>query len=264
MYTNYKRIRQEAGFYNESEYSPLEGTVDANNTLFFVDPERIGDRIKFVSTFGLSNGQFGVSTNDVRVYCGLSGVYGFSSLGVSAVDALTGAITVATAPASGSSVVATFVSSAVEDDRIKYFQGVAESTIDNVLGSAYELPLEKRVLEVDDLAAKLAAAYLLINNHSANSLDSSVDGFRLLDYVLGLSEASGRIYTLAKQGYMIAEDGTVISATKENGQVTTSNEYVSGYAGGQIFTITQENWRFSQPDSTLATTGASEDNFWGN
>ena len=88
-------------------------------------------------------------------------------------------------------------------------------------------------------------------------------GYRLLDYVLGLSEGSGRLYDLCKAGQLIAEDDSVIVATKESGQVTGSNNYANGYAGGQLFTITDEKFRFNDFDSNISSAGASNDNFWG-
>lgn len=257
-YSNHRDIRKEAGFYHLRVGEELLTTPDGSTTEFYIDPEYNGDKVKIVPV-GTSAY---ATTSDVTINYGLSGL-GLTTIGVTAIDYTQGIVYLTTAPATGSSVTITYASSPIEATEIERHRLSATSTVNNVLSKCFAVPLTTTVSEVEMLTAKLAGAYLLIENYGTNALDSSRDGYRLLDYVLGAEDrqGTGRLFGLC-EGNLVDDNGVAIART-DTATVTGSNTVYDPYSSGALFTIKDEPFRFTEKDGDTSSTN-SDDSFWSN
>lgn len=239
-YTNHKDIRLQAGFWNLRTYEEFRTDPDGSTTKFYIDNQYNGDVEKIV-TIGSTDT---LSADDVTVFYGASGANGVSVLGVSSLDADLGYIELSVAPDSGSSVTVTYASSPVQNEIVESVRLEAESTVNNVLSECYTVPLSTTVSEVNNLAAKLAAGYLLIRNYGSAAIDTAADGYKLVDYVLGIDHnaGNGRLYWFCKtEGRLVDDSGSEV-AKKTSDEDYISASKTGGIDQGDLFTIDQENF----------------------
>lgn len=255
-FTTHEKIRVEAGFQNRfvREAFQLGPTADGA-TAFYV---RTDDNIKFVPEFNTGNTIAGIS--DVKVWCGLSGIQGISQMVVTSIDQNSGQVILNTAPTSGSSLTITYSSSAVGSQDIENIRSQAESIINRRLALCYDLPLSPVPSCIIDLASRLSAAMLLIRNYGGGARDTSQDGWKLYQQLMGLAQIPavtressstlmdvGEIGLICTTNYQLVDDnGNVI--VRNDGSSTDSTDYKSGgRVVGRIYDITEEQFRFKKP-----------------
>lgn len=165
-YTNLQGIRKEAGLHHEQKYQALTGSANGSNTVFYAPRTYIVDR----------NGDDTTNSSDVVVYVNNVAVT------VSAVDPVTGAITLQSAPANGATVKATYAYSVASDTEIEERRDEAQDWLNTKV---------KSYIDVDNLTDSTfpkifraitrlyAAALLLIRDYgtSADTDLSSKDGY---------------------------------------------------------------------------------------
>lgn len=242
-YTNIKNIRVEAGFYNQHVNEVFNTPIDGTTNRLYVDYGLNGSLEKFIPT-GSTNV---LQASDFSVFYGLSGV-GATIVSVTAWDSQLGYVDLDTVPVSGASLSITYASSAVSGADVEQVRIEAESAVNNVLSACYAVPLSAQVSEITNLATKLATGYLLVRNYGTESTDTSADGYKLIDYVLGSGEnaGNGRLYDFCKENSQLVDDNGNVIPKNESDQVTGSNIY-NGLTGGQLFSIEEENFRFKMP-----------------
>lgn len=249
--TTHEQIRNEAGFQSYFVREPFRNSVDGAANTFYVNSD---DNIKFVPNFNSGTTIAGIS--DIQVFLGLSGVYGVSQLGVSAIDIDQGSVRLSVVPVSGASLTISYASSAIPSYQIEQYRLQAESIINQRLSLCYDLPISPTPSSLKSLAARLSAAMLLIRHYGTGARDTAADGYRLYDILMGTQEgvlSSGTDTEITKIGevgmictanYQLVDDNGVVIPRNDGDDVTSANTFVSGgRVRGRIYDITEENWR---------------------
>lgn len=261
--TTHEKIRVEAGFQSRFVRLPFLNQPNSSNTVFYVDND---DNAKIVPEFSTGNTIAG--TSDVKVYFGLSGIAGSSQLIVSAVDPDLGSVTLATAPATGGSLVITYASSAISSLDIESMRKQAESIINKRLTICYDLPLNPPSSYISDLAARMGAALLLIRNYGTGAASTSSDGYRLYETLMGtntgvISRGAGSDTEVANVGeiglictpnYQLVDDsGNVIPRNDEETAGGGDSFRPGGLVNGVLYDISEENFRKKDWQSNVNT-----------
>lgn len=250
--TTHERIRKLSGFQSMFIRSSFRNSPDGSATAFYVDSD---DNVKIVPEFGTGTTVAGIS--DVQVWLGLSGVYGVSQLGVSAIDIDQGSIRLVIAPPSGCSLTVSYSSSAIASKDIESARKEAEANVNQRLSLCYDLPLSPTPASVESMAARLAAALLLIRGYGTGARDTSEDGYRLYQQLMGDNQRTlgnnsngqlaevGEIGLICSPNYqLVDEDGNVIPRNDDD-SIVGNNTFVSGgRTRGRIFDVTEEPFRF--------------------
>lgn len=250
--TTHESIRKESGFQSQFIRQPFRNSPDGSAVTFFVDSD---DNVKLVPEFSTGHTIAGIS--DVQVWLGLSGVYGASLLGVSAVDIDQGSIRLAVTPATGSSLTVSYSSSAITSSDIEDVRRRAEATVNQRLSLCYDLPIAPTPSSIASMATRLAAALLLIRNFGTGARDTSLDGYKLYEQMMGAnqrllntgtdSELSdvGEIGLICSPNYqLVDDDGNVIPRNDDDSIVGNNTFIAGGRVAGRLFEITEESFRF--------------------
>lgn len=256
--TTHEKIRVEAGFQSRFVKESFL-TEPTGQTVFFV---RSDFNVKFVPEFNTGNTIAGVS--DVKVWCGLSGIGGVSRMAVISLDIDSGSVTLSKAPDSGCSLTISYSSSAVESQDVENVRLRAESMINQRLSLCYNLPISPTPSILIDYASRLSAALLLIRGYGSGSQDTSVDGYKLWNQLMGSGEYSdsdttpviniGEIGLICSSGYQLVDDnGTIISRNDEE-SITSDGTYKSGgRVKGRLYDISEEEFRYKDWQSNVDT-----------
>jgi hypothetical protein len=249
--TTHEKIRVEAGFQSRFIRQAFRNDPDGSQTTFYADSD---DNIKFVPEFGTGNTVAGIS--DVKVWVGLSGVFGVSRMGVSGVDISQGSVQVDTAPDSGASLVIDYASSSLPGDDIEAIRREAEALVRQRAARCYNLLEAETAPYLQNLAARYAAALLLVRNFGKSSRTTAVDGYALLDQLIGEnagiinrgtdSEVAdvGEIGQICQPGFVLVDaDGEIIDRTDANDLEGVEDFQAGGRVTGRIYDITEENFR---------------------
>lgn len=243
-YTTHEKIRLEAGFQQRFVKEDFLNNPNGVLTTFFVKTD---DNIKFVPEFGTGSTIAGVS--DVKVWIGLSGIFGVSQMIVNSINIDSGSVTLNAIPNNGCSLTITYSSSSVSDNDIEQIRLQSESILSQRLAQCYELPLTATPSMITREATGLAAALLLIRGYGTGSRSTSTDGYALYSQLMGDNEDKagkiGEIGMICQPGYqLINDDGTVVPRTDE--QTFIDNTYIMGgrINRGRLFDISEEVVRF--------------------
>lgn len=249
--TTHENIRVESGFQSKFVRQPFKNAANGVDTVFFVNSD---DNYKFVPDFGTGSTIAGIS--DIEVRLGLSGVYGTSILGVSAIDIDDGSVRLSVIPVSGASLVITYSSSAISSKEIESIRLQAESIVNQRLSLCYDLPLSPTPSSINSLATRLASALLLIRSFGPNSRSTSSDGYALYEKLMGdnagviaLGTDSevrnvGEIGLICTPNYQLVDDSGAIVQRNDDEDIIGDIEYsVSGRIDGRIYDITEEPFR---------------------
>jgi len=169
-YVNQQTVRKEAGFQTIERKQLLAGVADNSNTIFYSDGTPIVD----------NNNDDAVTIADVIVYVNDIAVT------VSAIDATTGKITLASAPAVDAEVRATYAHSQIETDDITEVIEEAQELVDGVVGDYFTVPLEdsstfyKRARLITKY---FASGFLLVRDYGAfaDTEETSKDGYAKIE-----------------------------------------------------------------------------------
>lgn len=221
-YSSLQDIREESGHQHLNKLEELSGTKNGSNTVFYAKRTYIVDR-DYNDTLDVASasGDVIVYVNDVAV-------------SVSAVNADTGAITLAAAPANGATVLGTYYHSALSDTKvakyrdeaIDYVQRKVNGIIDFGAWTSETIPaIVKTVVRI------YAAGLILIRDYglNADTENSSKDGYKrlstakslLAEYLDEVSDASG---STARTSVSSRSDGNIFT---RNNDLSTFNESVS-------------------------------------
>jgi len=195
-YSSFQDIREEAGQHHLMKLETPSGTVNGSNTVFTVGRTYIVDR-NYNDTIDVAT-----ASGDVIVYDDAVAV------SVSAVNATTGAITLAAAPATSSVMLVTYAYSVLSDvavgkyrdQAIDYVQRKINGIID--YGEWTDADDSTGVPPIVQTVVRLyAAGLILIRDHGLNTdtNDSSKDGYKKLstaksllqEYIDEVDDASG-------------------------------------------------------------------------
>lgn len=249
--TTHEKIRKFAAFQSVFIRQAFRNEPGASVISFFVDSD---DNVKFVPEFNTGATIAGVS--DVAVWLGLSGVYGTSRLGVASIDIDQGSVTLAAVPPVGSSLVISYSSSAIPDWEVEQARKEGEAYVNQRLSSCYDLPLSVEVPSVTSMATRLSAALLLIRGYGTGARDTSMDGYKLYEQLMGsnqrISQGTGSEVTevgeiglICSPGAWLVDEGGNIVPRNDAGNVAGSDTFVSGgRVRGRAFDPTEEAWRF--------------------
>jgi hypothetical protein len=209
-------------------------------TAFYVSSD---DYIKIVPEFGTGNTIAGVS--DVQVWCGLSGINGSSRMNVVSIDPEIGCIVLGKNPDVGSSVTVSYASSSIPSLDIENSRKRAESSVNQRLSLCYDLPLSPVPSMIENMATRLASAFLLMRGYGTGSQDTASDGYKLYEQLMGSGENIGEIGLICSANYQIVDDNGNIIPRNDDGVNSQDNTFVSGgRTRGRLYDITEENFRF--------------------
>lgn len=231
MFTTIQRIRERAGLQMYKVDSKLLAT--GSSLVWFNGAKDIE---KFVPRQG--DGATVASVLDVTVkYNGLS-------VGISAIDSVTGNITMATGYTSGSSLVATYTTSPLTNQQVFDYMSEANSLVSGYIGQRYNLPLGVCVPMLSDLETRVASANILISSYGVSGRNSAEDGFALKEEVMGVLE-------MIRTGQLPLVDvsGNVVDV--ESGNLVGSGGALGGQATrvkGVLFTTDQEEFTVTDPN----------------
>lgn len=252
-YTTHQQIRVEAGFQSRFVQIPTLNQPTGSTTAFLVDTD---DMVKFVPEFNTGGTIAGVS--DVAVYVGIAGL-GLSRMAVSSIDLDSGRVVLSTAPASGSSLVVSFASSAIPSYEIEQARLRAEATLNQRLAQCYELPVAPTSSYLGKLATELATALLLIRNFGTSSRDTAADGYALYQKLLGNNSFNagqvngqgsqldnGEIGLICTPGFVLVDDSGDIIPRNDGGAESNYAFQVGGRVTGRLYDITEEEFRYKE------------------
>lgn len=175
-YSTYQDIREEAGHHHLSVLETLSGLANGSNTVFYVGRTYIVDR-NYNDAIDVAsvNGDVVVYDDDVAVE-------------VSAVDVTTGQITLASAPANSSSMLATYAHSVLSDAKVEKYRKEAISYIQRRLKGILDYTAWTDATIPDEIKTytrMYAAALILIRDHGLNADTelTSKDGYEKLKLV---------------------------------------------------------------------------------
>lgn len=245
--TTHEQIRVEANFQYRYNRESFQNSPDGAQTTFYVHSDA---PVKLVPEFGTGGTIAGIS--DVQVYLGLSGIYGVSRLGVSAIDVEQGSVQLSVAPVTGSSLVINYSSSAIPSKDIEEVRLRAESIINQRLSICYSLPISPTPSSLSSLSARLAAAFLLIRGYGNNS---GIGGNELYKQLMGNNQTVtkgtdseaievGEIGLICTSNYQLVDDSGNVIPRNDEGQINASTTFnAGGRINGVLFDITEEPFR---------------------
>lgn len=264
--TTHEKIRLESGFQSQFIRQAFRNSPDGSANTFYVDSD---DNVKFVPNFNTGNTIAGIS--DIQVWLGLSGVYGVSQLGISAIDIDQGSVRLAVVPVTGSSLTISYASSAIASQHIEDVRKQAEAIINQRLSLCYDLPISPTPSSLTSLATRLSSALLLIRAYGMGARDTASDGYALYGLLMGDNRALinqgtdaeaaevGEIGMICSPNYqLVDDDGTIIPRNDEDG-ISGQGDFASGgRVRGRLYDITEENFRFKpfQEDSDQDNPGS--------
>lgn len=221
-YSSYQDIREEAGHQQLSKLEALSGVIDGSNTDYYVQNPYIVDS-NYNDTLDVASvsGDVIVYDDDVAVE-------------VSAINAVTGLVTLASAPASGSTLLATYYHSSLSDAKVDKYRKEAIDYVQRKINGIIDFgawtdadvpPIVKTVVRI------YSAGLILIRDHglNADTENSSKDGYKRLstaksllqDYLDEVSSASG---STARVSVSSKSDGNIF---KRNTDLSTYDESVN-------------------------------------
>jgi hypothetical protein len=267
--TTHEKIRLESGFQSQFIRQPFLNATGVSTNTFFVDSD---DNVKFVPNFNTGNTIAGVS--DIQVWLGLSGIYGASQLAVSAIDIDQGSVRLAVVPPTGSSVVISYASSAITSRQVEDVRLQSEAIINQRLSLCYNLPITPTPSSLISMASRLGAAFLLIRNYGMGAQNTSVDGYKLYELLMGGNQALinqgtdseatnvGEIGLICLPNYQLVDDDGVIIPRNDADSISGSNTFVAGgRVTGRLYDITEETFRFKpfQDDVNTSQPGSGRE-----
>lgn len=268
--TTHQQIRVEAGFQNRFVRQSFQNNPDGNSTLFYVQSD---DNYKIVPDLNTGSTVAGIS--DVQVYCGLSGIFGSSQLGVSSLSVEQGYVELATVVDSGASLTINYASSSVGSDDIENMRKQAESIVNQRLSLCYDLPISPTPSVLTSLATRLAAALLLIRGYGVGSRSTSNDGYALYEKLMGNNEDMlgarnvqgfpsrvGEIGLICTAKYQLVDDnGEIIPRNDAEGSISSATAFIAGgRVRGRLHDITDESFRFKESQVDANTNQAGSGN----
>lgn len=250
--TTHEKIRVEAGFQSRFNREAFLNAPDSGSTTFYV---RTDDNTKLVPEFSTGNTNAGVS--DVQVYLGLSGVFGSSRMTVASVNPETGAVTLTTAPVSGSSLTVNYASSAIPNMDVNNVLNESSSIVNQRLSLCYDTPLQVTSSSITSLTTRLASALLLIRSYGTGSRSTANDGYALYEQIMGQNQrvvgiatsdpdviVVGELGLICSPGYQIVDDNGTIIPRNDDGLNTDNTTFVAGgRSTGRLYDITEEAFR---------------------
>jgi len=221
-YSSYQDIREESGHYHLVKFEELTGLANGSNTIYYAKNTFIVDR-NYNDTIdvGSVDGDFIAYVNDVAVQ-------------VNAVNVETGAITLASAPANGATVLGSYAKSALSDAKVDKYRKEAidwaqrklKGILDYTTWEDTDVPPT-----VKTFVRLYAGALILIRDYglSADTEESSKDGYKklasaksiLMDFINEIADASGSTARVVASG---RSDGNLFA---RNTDLSTYNESVS-------------------------------------
>ncbi len=258
--TTHEKIRVESGFQSRYMRQPFLNSPGSGATTFYVDND---DNTKIVPEFSTGSTIAGVS--DVQVWIGLNGIFGSSQMSVSSVDPNTGAVTLNTAPSSGSSLTISYSSSSIPSLDVENVRKRAESIVNQRLALCYSLPLSPVPSDIESKTSRLASALLQIRAYGTGSQDTATDGYKLYEQLMGTGVIAGsgsmrtgldvgEIGMICSANYLLVDDNGVIIPRNDDGSNIASSTFVSGgRVNGRLYDITEENFRFKAPQQDVDT-----------
>lgn len=191
-YSTLQDIREEAGHQHLNRLEELVGVKDGSNTLYtakrtYIVDSNYNDSLDVAT----ASGDVIVYVNDVAVT-------------VSAIDAVTGGITLASAPASGATVLGTYYHSLLSDAKVTKYRNEAIDYVQRKLSGIidYSAWLDTTIPQSIVTVVRLyAAGLILIRDHGLNTdtENTSKDGYKklstakslLMDYLQEIENAAG-------------------------------------------------------------------------
>ena len=221
-YSSYQDIREESGHQSLSKLEALTGLANGSNTIYYVQrPYIVDSNYNDVLDVGVVDGDVIVYDDDVAVV-------------VSAINATTGAITLATAPAVDSNMLATYFFSDLTDTKVDKYRKEAIDYVQRKINGIIDFgawtnltipPIVKTVVRI------YSAGLILIRDHglNADTENSSKDGYKrlstakslLTEYLDEVSNAAG---SKARVATSTKSDGNIF---KRNKDLTTYGESVN-------------------------------------
>ncbi len=216
-YAKNQEIREQAGFqYKERGETPT-GDVDGSNKIFYTLNNPIVD----------SNKDGSVTIADVVVYVGEP----LTSVTISAVDAVLGKITLASAPASGTPITDDYDWSNLNEAIIQQYADEAHSIVLAKISATYIIPLSETPDILVLIEKKLAAGLLLDKEYSAGG-DGTEDsrGRRWIKWAQDqLKEiVSGSLLLLTSGGSTLAQASSDMSGWPDSTTKDASKEDAGG------------------------------------
>ena len=259
--TTHEKIRVEAGFQSRFIREEFRNSPNSVDSVFYVHSD---DNIKFVPEFGTGNTVAGLS--DIKVYLGLSGIYGVSQLTISEVDVEQGSVRLPMVLATGTSLVISYSSSAIPSRDVEDVRLQAESIVNQRLSLCYSLPLSPTPSAISSLASRLGAAFLLMRGYGAGARDTSNDGYELYKLIMGAniglvsvgtdSESApvGELGLICSPSYQLVDDLGNIIVRNDSDTISGAGAYVNGgRVIGRIYDVTEESWRFKDFQADVNT-----------
>lgn len=221
-YSSYQDIREESGHYHLVKFEELTGLANGSNTVYYAKNTYIVDR-NYNDTIdvGVADGDFIAYVNDVAVT-------------VSAVNVETGAVTLASAPANGATVLGSYAKSALSDAKVDKYRKEAidwaqrklKGILDYTTWQDTDVPPT-----VKTFVRLYAGALILIRDYglSADTEESSKDGYKklasaksiLMDFIDEISSSAG---SSTRVGVSSRSDGNLFA---RNPDLSTYNDSVS-------------------------------------
>lgn len=206
-YSSYQDIREEAGQHHLVKTEIPSGVVDGTNTVFFVGRTYIVDRnYNDVIDVGIANGDVIVYVNEIAVE-------------VTAVDPVTGAITLDAAPQVNDKVIINYAYSLLSDIKVDKYRAEAIDYVHRKINGIIDFgawessdvpPLVHTVVRL------FAGGLILVRDQGFNTdtEDSSKDGYKkiqsakslLQDYLDEISDAAGSTSRVSTVG---VSDGNI-------------------------------------------------------
>lgn len=222
-YANYLSIRKESAHQNLVKLEELSGVADGSNAAFTAGRTYIVDRN------GNDNIDVAVANGDVIVYVNNTPVV------VNAVDPVSGLITLASAPANGATVLATYAYSVLSDAEVDDYRKQAIDFVHRSISKIVAVsdwvadtdvpPLVRSVVRI------YAAGLILIGDQGLNTdnEESSKDGYKRLqtaknllkEYISQVTNPDGTTKPIVASG---KSDGELFARNRD---LSTYNDSVS-------------------------------------
>lgn len=227
-YSSLQDIREEAGHQHINKLEDMTGATNGTNTVFYVG------RTYIVDTDYDDTIDVGGVNGDVIVYDDNVAVT------VSAVDVSTGAITLASAPAASSVMLATYHHSVLSDAKVGKFRDEAIDFVQQALSGIVDYSAWTTVPPVVQTIVRIyAAGLILIRDHGLNAdlENTSKDGYKRLEtarmllkgYLSDVSSGSGataRVTVASRSDGNIFERETDLSTWSAT--VTPEDQFMRG------------------------------------
>lgn len=246
--TTHEKIRIESGFQSRYTKEASLNSPDGIASVFFVQSN---DAVKFVPALNTGNTIAGIS--DIQVWLGLSGIFGVSLLGISAINIDSGSIQLSIVPVLGSSLTINYSSSAISSQDVEDIRLEAEALINQRLSLCYNMPVAS-IGRLNLMAARLGAAFLLTRGYGAGTRsDMAVDGYKLYALLLGDGQmnqgdpkikGAGEIGMICTPNWQMVDDSGNIVQRNDAGNGNATDSFIAGgRVNGTIYDITEEGFR---------------------